>query len=119
MDKAYNVFLCLIIFALIMAFLPRIGKILGYKEGGVLSRSIFGGSEVIVSFDGGKTFLKSNQTILDKVYLDESGTLFTLKDKNLFRSLDGGKTWYEVSEIVGFDSRSVLETESGGRIFLK
>ena len=119
MDKAYNIFLFLIVFGLILTFLPRIGDYLGYRDENspsILSR-ILGTGEVLISFDGGRTFEEANKFKLDRIFRDTSGNLFAVEDDNIYKSVDGGRSWIALQK-ADLGSRSVLEVERDGRIIL-
>ena len=127
MNKAYNIFLCLIIFALIITFLPKISKLLGYKKGANLfsfSKNIpflnkfLEVSNVFVSFNSGNKFQEGKRLFLSKFFRDSNGVLFAIEEDELFKSFNNGVTWYVVSKITGLKIESVLEVERDGKIIL-
>ena len=120
MDKAYNIFILLIIFGLILYFLPQITKLFDYKEGAgnFNLSSILGSNKALVSFDEGESFKNARLVNIKRFFSDGNNRLFTAINNKVYISFDNGKSWRLLDEVNGLNPRQVLETERNGRIVL-
>lgn len=123
MDKAYNIFLYMIVFGLALYFLPKLGQLagLGFSQfnSSALANplGIFDSSKVLLSFDSGTTFNEGRVLSLDKFYSDKTGRLLTIKDNSLYESFDQGSSWYNLDPI-NLGKMSILETTRNGKMVL-
>lgn len=114
MDKAYNIFIFLIVFGLMLYFLPQITK----PFGDLNLFSVLGSNKALVSFDGGNSFKNSNFLTLKSFFSDGTGRLFTVKNSKIYVSFDNGRNWQFLNEVEGLGEKRVLETERNGKVSL-